>query len=413
MFEICVGGLRSKSTVFCPDQFPRLPALSNARDYVLLGGEVAAVWENASLTSYVVSDAHGNTRLLLSGGQAVMWDSNYKPYGTAVYNVTATGNDFQFETNLNLGSTGLVYSHARWYVPTIGRFTSRDPIERLMGASQDLNAYTYAGVSPKTFADPTGLCKEQGNFLDTITAAFLFPLAAYQWWGHANDQQRGAMGWAIAAAFIAGIAIGLSCFLGCWAAPLAGPMLIAACGTIAGAAAAGIVYIQIMSHTSQGVDRQGLAVAVGLGGIVGGLVAGGVAPRAQGAWAARQAAASTRPVGSAQAVDAQSQKGVGVPSEGAADGPSPTNGPYGRTPAGRPYTKHFAIDTPARYPARYQPTGEEIDFVIDHPDWSASRIANRATDYYNQKLDIAVVTGRNGIVSARRGMPPEAGRFFS
>jgi RHS repeat-associated protein len=49
--------------------------------------------------------------------------------------------------------TGLVYYRARFYDPSIGRFTQRDPI----GMSDGVNLYAYVKGNPINFNDPTGL----------------------------------------------------------------------------------------------------------------------------------------------------------------------------------------------------------------------------------------------------------------
>ena len=49
--------------------------------------------------------------------------------------------------------TGLIYYRARYYDPTIGRFTQRDP----MGLAAGINGYAYVNNSPVNFADPLGL----------------------------------------------------------------------------------------------------------------------------------------------------------------------------------------------------------------------------------------------------------------
>jgi RHS repeat-associated protein len=49
--------------------------------------------------------------------------------------------------------TGLVYYRARYYDPSLGRFTQRDPLGLVGG----LNPYTYADANPTTWTDPLGL----------------------------------------------------------------------------------------------------------------------------------------------------------------------------------------------------------------------------------------------------------------
>ncbi|MGW1591421.1 RHS repeat-associated core domain-containing protein [Streptomyces sp. NPDC002386] len=55
------------------------------------------------------------------------------------------------------GTTGLTHVGAREYDPTLGQFISVDPVLSL-DQHQSLNGYSYAGNTPVTQSDPTGLC---------------------------------------------------------------------------------------------------------------------------------------------------------------------------------------------------------------------------------------------------------------
>ncbi len=52
--------------------------------------------------------------------------------------------------------TGLVYLRARWYDPSTGRFTTRDPFPGLATLPQTLNPYVYVNNNPINLTDPTG-----------------------------------------------------------------------------------------------------------------------------------------------------------------------------------------------------------------------------------------------------------------
>jgi RHS repeat-associated protein len=68
--------------------------------------------------------------------------------------------------------TNLYYYRARYYDPKVGRFLSEDPT----GFSAGVNFYEYAGNSPASKIDPTGLfkvdpcCAKSGKWSDADTA---------------------------------------------------------------------------------------------------------------------------------------------------------------------------------------------------------------------------------------------------
>ncbi len=57
-------------------------------------------------------------------------------------------------TGRELEETGLYYYRARFYMPDLGRFISKDPIGFAGG---DTNLYSYVGQNPVNFVDPSGL----------------------------------------------------------------------------------------------------------------------------------------------------------------------------------------------------------------------------------------------------------------
>jgi RHS repeat-associated protein len=69
---------------------------------------------------------------------------------TSPYNTTGyTGQDYD-------DVAGLVQMDARWYSPSIGRFTSQDTYMGDMYSSQSLNRYSYVMNNPANMWDPTG-----------------------------------------------------------------------------------------------------------------------------------------------------------------------------------------------------------------------------------------------------------------
>jgi len=86
----------------------------------------------------------------------------YEPYGgvtitdetgQTVRSSSAYGNAYAFTGRYWDAEAGLYYFRNRWYSPDLGRFTSRDPMGYVDGASM----YAYALASPARLADAMGL----------------------------------------------------------------------------------------------------------------------------------------------------------------------------------------------------------------------------------------------------------------
>ena len=85
----------------------------------------------------------------------------YEPFGRAAADGDTSTNSLQYTARENDG-TGLQYSRARYYSPSLHRFISEDPLGLKGG---DTNFYAYVRNSPTTFRDPLGLRIEWGNFV--------------------------------------------------------------------------------------------------------------------------------------------------------------------------------------------------------------------------------------------------------
>jgi RHS repeat-associated protein len=74
-------------------------------------------------------------------------DQNPASIGTFVYNLRFPGQQFDLETNLN-------YNYFRDYDPSVGRYTTSDPIGLVGGSA---STYGYVGGDPLRLIDPLGL----------------------------------------------------------------------------------------------------------------------------------------------------------------------------------------------------------------------------------------------------------------
>jgi RHS repeat-associated protein len=83
-----------------------------------------------------------------AGDQTGFW--RYDAYGTLAHGTPTS--PFGYSGQYTDAATGFVNDRARWYEPSNGGFTTRDP-----AFSQTDTAYTYAGDDPINSNDPTGL----------------------------------------------------------------------------------------------------------------------------------------------------------------------------------------------------------------------------------------------------------------
>jgi RHS repeat-associated protein len=107
-------------------------------------------------------DAIGSTSFVIDQGTSeVVEATTYQPYGAVDSDYRAPRwnsprEDVRYTGQWDNAEVGLVYMHARYYLPELGRFVSADP-RTIQGATGDLNPYGYAAGSPFRFTDPTGL----------------------------------------------------------------------------------------------------------------------------------------------------------------------------------------------------------------------------------------------------------------
>ena len=139
---------------------------------------------------YYTGDLINSTILITNETQAVAAKYTYDPYGNTTSSTgdgTQTINPWRYTGGWTDTQTGLIKFGARYYNPTLGRFTQRDP------SGQETNSYAYAGDNPISNSDPSGL-----NWLGVlfataalaaaVLATVTLPEAAPLWVGIATSQ---------------------------------------------------------------------------------------------------------------------------------------------------------------------------------------------------------------------------------
>ncbi len=76
----------------------------------------------------------------------------YDPLGNIVAQTGTLQQSYQWSSKEADAGTGLVYYLYRFYSPTLGRWTNRDPV----GERGGFNRYCFASNAPGNFMDPSG-----------------------------------------------------------------------------------------------------------------------------------------------------------------------------------------------------------------------------------------------------------------
>jgi RHS repeat-associated protein len=110
-----------------------------------------------NVTSLYHADGLGSTRFLTDSSGSVTDTYVYDAYGNTLSSSGATVNNYlytgeQFDKNL-----GEYYLRARYYNPSAGRFTGRDPFDGMLDQPLSLNKYGYVHGNPINNTDPSGM----------------------------------------------------------------------------------------------------------------------------------------------------------------------------------------------------------------------------------------------------------------
>ena len=106
-------------------------------------------------TYYYVTDGNKNVTALLDAAGFRVAGYTYGPFGQVLSmdGALAEVNPFRFSSEFHDDETGLVYYNYRYYSPSLGRWTKRDPI----GEEGGINEYLIAGNSLNNQIDHLGL----------------------------------------------------------------------------------------------------------------------------------------------------------------------------------------------------------------------------------------------------------------
>ena len=156
-----------------------------------IGGGIGGLLTTKTGTEsyFFLYDGKGNITGLIDQNQNVVASYNYSPFGKLKMKTGTISQLYQFSTKRIDEQTGLVYYGHRYYSPSTGRWTARDP---LGFAGGDSNLYGFALNNPANFKDPNGEFVITGSVALGFLAAKAFAIgtawvglqAASQWAGN-------------------------------------------------------------------------------------------------------------------------------------------------------------------------------------------------------------------------------------
>ncbi len=159
------------------------------------GGAVSAIYlhsldidepfvRQSSSNEYYHTDSLGSVLALTDQTGSVQTIYRYDPFGNISTSGATSTNPFQYTGRENDG-IGLYYYRARYYAPSLSRFTNQDPT----GLGGGVNVYAYVLNNPLLFNDPFGLratcvfTQNQGRLICTCNGAVIVDKKTYSGYG--------------------------------------------------------------------------------------------------------------------------------------------------------------------------------------------------------------------------------------
>ncbi|MFB6568796.1 polymorphic toxin-type HINT domain-containing protein [Streptomyces noursei] len=155
--------------------------------YIPLGGGNQAVLSDDGTYTVTLADHQGTGQLAVNTANQALTQRRTLPFGGPRDTQPDTWpgtKSFVGGTN-DTTDTGLTHLGAREYDPDTGRFLSVDPLMDLAD-SESFNGYTYAGNSPVTSSDPSGLARA----IDNGSIGCDPVLCPWLGWGSKNERKN-------------------------------------------------------------------------------------------------------------------------------------------------------------------------------------------------------------------------------
>jgi RHS repeat-associated protein len=153
--QTCIFRLSATDNVGNQASAEAISALPRVTKYFYHGGRRVAM-RSGGQVYYLHGDHLGSVSLVTDESGEVVSRQLYHPFGTVRYTEGANPTDFGFTGQKAVPGTGLLFYHARYYHPALGRFISPDSIVPGAANPQAWNRYSYCLNNPLVYTDPTG-----------------------------------------------------------------------------------------------------------------------------------------------------------------------------------------------------------------------------------------------------------------
>lgn len=119
-------------------------------------------------TAYFLHNAHGDVANLVSEAGEILNSYTYDAFGNTLSKEEKVSNRFLYAGEQYDDITDQYYLRARYYSPSIGRFTQEDTFR-----GDGLNLYAYVANNPIMYIDPSGHTKDQAGYTGNSLTDYL------------------------------------------------------------------------------------------------------------------------------------------------------------------------------------------------------------------------------------------------
>ena len=151
-------------------------------------------WDGQSWT-YELHDGLGSVRQLADAQGYLVQRYEYSPFGEMLASEGQRTNSLRYTGEQWDSDVGLLYLRARWYDPSVGRFTTRDPFPGFVEFPQTQHPYVYAGNNPINLTDHSGKLFFIPVLIVAAAGGFLGGMIYYTAQSYLNRDPCGRMNW--------------------------------------------------------------------------------------------------------------------------------------------------------------------------------------------------------------------------